>query len=518
MNAETPRQAPTPLALSALGFAFGAMALDSLLVAAAGPLLAGELRGFELLSWLLTAYLVTWTVTGPLWGRLADMYGRRPILLIGLGFYVAGAFLAAAAQSMEQVIACRLVQGIGIGAVQPVAYTAGGELFPPSERAKGQALFSAVYLVASVFSPLVTQVLIVGISWRMLFVVLGAVGVVGGVFLWLGLQESVERRPHQIDWGGALALAVGAGSLMLALAQGTRGGGWTTPSQLTLYVLSGLGVAAFLWLEARAREPIMPLSLYRNRIFLGSCVVLLASGACLWSYNAFIPLLVQGVLGDSPVQASLLGPPINGAWLATNVLAVPLLWRWGYRVTCLVGMATLAVGFALFTLVSHDGWGFGMVVVGVIVIGLGLGFVNTAPIVAVQNAVPWSERATATSGLQFYRQFGPAVVINSLQLLLNADLAGRLAGIGIALEGLPVATTGRAGQANALLAPELRERLDPATLEAMRTALELSLHQTYWVIVVVALLGCVAVWLLPGGHPEEHVWREEAPAKAAARG
>jgi fucose permease len=306
---------------------------------------------------------------------------------------------------------------------------------------------------------------------------------------------------------------------MLALAQGTRGGGWTAPSQLALYVLSVLGVAAFLWIEARAREPIMPLPMFRNRIFLGSCVVLLASGAGLWSYNAFIPLLVQGVLGDSPFQASLLGPPINGAWLATNVLAVPLLWRWGYRVTCLVGMVGLAVGFALFTLVSHDGgWGFGMVVLGVIVMGLGLGFVNTAPIVAVQNAVPWSERATATSGLQFFRQFGPSVVISSLQLLLNADLAGRLAGIGIALEGLPAATTGRAGQANALLTPELRERLDPATLESMRTALELSLHQTYWAIVVVALLGCLAVWLLPGGHPEEHVWREDTPAKAAARG
>jgi len=498
-------------ALCALGLVFGVVALDVVMVGGAAPRIAGDLRGADLLGWLFTAFLLAWTVTGPIFGKLADWYGRRPVLFAGLGFHVVGALLASQATTMEQAIACRFVQGVGTGAIMPVAYTAGGDLYPPAERAKGQALFSFVYFVASAVAPPLTQLLVTTVSWRAIFGLDVALGILAGVALWRLMAERVERRPHRLDVLGAVLLMVGVGALLLALALGSRGAGWTAPSQLGLYALGIAGTAAFLWWETRVAEPLVPLGLFRHRVVLGACLVTLLMGSCLWSLSAFVPLLVQGVQGGSPFQSTLISLPVNGFWFLTSALAVPLLWRWGYRQTSLVGMAGLVVGFVVLAQAGGDSArAYGLVLAGVGIAGLGLGFVNSAVTVAVQNAVPWAERATATSTLQLFRQFGPTVAIAVLQTFLNAQFAAQVAAQGIAVE-----TLGAAGaKANALLAPDIQASLPPVLLDGLRAALELALHQTFWLVAAIALVGCLAVRLLPGGHPALHVFREETAPPA----
>jgi hypothetical protein len=189
---------------------------------------------------------------------------------------------------------------------------------------------------------------------------------------------------------------------------------------------------------------------------------------------------------------------------------VPWLWRWGYRAASVGGMAALVAGCAILAVIGPaSSLAYGLVLLAMLVQGLGLGFVNTVVIVAVQNAVPWGERGTATAGATFFRSFGPALVISGLQATLNARVAAELAERGAELQGLAAAGSVRLDQANALLSPELRATVPPAVLDAMRAALEVGLHQTYWLIVVVGLLGCLAAFLLPGGSPERHVWREQ---------
>jgi hypothetical protein len=354
------------------------------------------------------------------------------------------------------------------------------------------------------------------VSWRAIFAVDAALGALAAAALWLLMAERVQRLPHRLDVLGAGLLMVGLGALLLALAFGSRGVDWAAPSQVVLYLL-GLGsTAAFLWWEARVAEPLIPLGLFRNRVMLGACLVVLLMGSCLWSTSAFVPLLVLGVQGGSAFQATLLSLSVNAFWLVSSALAIPLLWRWGYRQTSLVGMAGLLLGFVVLAQTSRAGdLGYALVLLGVGIGGLGLGFVNSAVTVAVQNAVPWAERATATSALQVFRQLGPSAVIAGLQTLLNAQFAATVTAQGIAAEALGTAA---GAQANALLAPDLQARLSGAVLAGLRAALDLALQQTFWLLAAIALLGCLAVALLPGGHPALHVYREEAaPTPDAVR-
>jgi MFS family permease len=503
-------------ALVALGLTYLVMALDVTMLGGAAPRLAGDLRGLDLLGWLFTAFLLGWTIAGPLFGRLADIYGRRPALLAGLGCHATAALLATQVVTMEQAIACRLLAGIGAGVLMGVCYTAGADLYPPRDRARAQVLFAVVYLLAAAVGPPLTGYLVSTVSWRAIFVVDLVLQAAAAVALRMLFAEQVTRRPHRLDLPGAATLAVGTGALLLALAVASRTGDWAAPPVLGLGAASAAGLIAFVVVERHAPEPLVPFGLFRTRVVLGACLVTLLMGSCLWSISAFVPLQVQGVLALGTFEASFPFTPYNATWLATAMLAVPLLWRWGYRQMSLVGMATVAAGFGVLALVSRDGPApYLLILLGVSVVGLGLGFANTAVTVAVQNAVPWTERASVTAVQQLFRQFGPSFSIAVLQTVLNARLASELAAGGISGEQLAAAGVGRVAQANALLAPDLTARLTPPVLDAMRGALDVALHQTFGLIAAIGVLGCLAVWLLPGGHPSAHVFRDE-PAAAAS--
>jgi len=507
-------RSPAPrrtLALTAIVLAFSVIAVDNVMVTGAAPSIAGALAGLELVGWLFTAYLLTWTVTIPLYGKLADLHGRRPILLVGLGLFLLGSVLAALAQSMEQLIACRLLQGLGTGAIQPVAHTAAGDLFPPHRRVQAQLLFSIAYLVVSVVGPVLAGGLIMAVSWRAVFLVEAALALLGAVLLALLLTERVERPSHYVDWRGAGLLMLGAGALLVALARATRGEDWLAPAQLVLYAVAAVAWPLFFWQETRAPEPLLPLSLLQHRLIRGSYLVTLVVGGTIAAFGPFVPLFVQGVLELGPTEAGLVALPFNGAWLVTNAVAGPLFWHFGYRLTCALGLGIIAAGYLALLLPARDPLvAYGVIVGALLVLGGGVGLVNTASIVAVQNAVPWGSRGIATSGHQFCRFLGASLLLSLVSTVVNTRLAGELAVRGV--EALPTspgaAAASRIAQASALLTPESRAALAPETLTAMQQALDSTLREAYLLVAAVGVLGALLALLLPGGRAEVHVWQE----------
>jgi MFS family permease len=512
------------LALSALGLVYSVIAIDAVMVTGVAPTIAGALEGLALVGWLFTAYLLTWTVTIPLYGRLADLGGRRPLLLVGTVLFAGGSLLAASAQSMEQLVACRLLQGLGTGSIQPVAQTAAGDLFPPHQRARAQIVFSIVFFVVSIGGPLLAGVLVATLGWRAVFVLEAAVAALGAVAIRLCLppagghhleapdaQAPATRRPAvQLDWLGTLLLVAWAGALLVALAQVSRGASWAAPSQLALYAAAAVGLPLFLWHEARAPAPLVPLGLLRQRLLGAFCLLMFVAGATINAWQPFVPLFVQGVLALGPAEAGLLALPFNAAWLLTNALAPGVFWHRGYRFAVVLGLALMGWGYGLLVLPRGDLPGaYLLVLVALGILGGGVGYLNTAAIVAVQNAVPWSRRGVATSGPMFARFLGSSLLLGLLTTFVNGRLASELAARGVEPTTPGAATaTGRLAQASALLTPETRATLAPDLLAAMQAALTATVHDACLVLVGVLALALVLALTVPGGRAERHVWRE----------
>jgi MFS family permease len=501
-----------PLALGAIGLAYSVVALDTVMITGVAPSIAGALQGLALVGWLFTGYLVTWTVTLPLYGKLSDLYGRRPVLLFGSAVFVGASLLAAGAQSMEQLVACRVLQGIGIGAIQPVTQTIAADLYPPHQRARAQLLFSSVFVIASIIGPLLAQFLVISYGWRAVFLVEAGVALLGVPAVLLLVAERVRRTEGavrgKVDWLGALLLMVGVGALLVALAQASRGAGWLTPPQLALYIVSAVALPLFGWWETRAPEPLVPLTLLRRRVILGPYLVMLVVGGMVVSWQPFVPLFVQGVLEMGPAAAGLVALPYNVAWLATNALAAPIFWHLGYRVACLLGLGIMAAGYLLLLIPNQQlGGAYAIILLAMLVFGAGVGFANTSSAVAVQNAVPGNMRGVATSGHQFFRFLGAGLVVAVASAVANARLATELAARGVDFASTGTDAASRVAQASALLTPETRAALAPATVAAMQAALEATLRDAYLLIAAVALLGVLLALCIPGGRGETHVWR-----------
>jgi hypothetical protein len=315
-----------------------------------------------------------------------------------------------------------------------------------------------------------------------------------------------------VDWLGALLLTVGAGAVLIAVAQASRGGGWTTPLQLALYATAAVALPLFVWQETRAPEPLVPFALLRRRVILGSYLIMLVVGGMVVAWQPFVPLFVQGVLELGPAAAGLLALPYNGAWMLTNAIAPSLFWRWGYRLTCMLGLGIMAVGYLLLIIPDRSlPVAYPVVLLALGVFGAGVGFANTASAVAVQNAVPWSQRGVGTSGHQFCRFLGASLLVAVAATLVNGRLGDELAARGVDPGGPDgmADTASRVAQASALLTSETRAALPADTLAAMQAALEVTLRDGYVFIAAAAGVGLQLALLIPGGRGEAHVWREE---------
>jgi EmrB/QacA subfamily drug resistance transporter len=463
-----------PLILAACVMATFMAAVENTIVATAMPTIVADLGEFHLFSWVFAAYLLSQAVSVPVYGRLADLYGRKRVFFAGAGLFLAGSTLCGVAHAMPALIVFRIVQGLGAGAVQPLAYTIVGDIYTPAERARVQGVLSGTFGVAAVVGPSLGAFLVEHASWPIVFWVNLPVGAAAFVMLAAFYRERPQRRAIRIDALGALLLMAGAALVMLPLVQAAQLSGGVLASCLAAGALALVGLA---WHERRIADPMLPLRLWRNRVVALANAGGFTIGAAIMGVSTFLPTYVEAVMGGSAATAGIVLGAQPVGWAFASIAAGRLMIRTSYRVTLLAGGAAMILGSAVLaamTPASGPLWAG----LGALLMGGGLGFCNTTYLVAVQATVAQHERGAATSANLFLRTLGQAS---------GAALFGAVVNYGV-LWHAPDA----GGAVERLLQPMLRGSLDPAVVAALGAAMAASIRIVY---LLCGLLGVVVVVL-----------------------
>jgi EmrB/QacA subfamily drug resistance transporter len=402
-------------------------ALDQGIVGTALPRIVSELGGLDKLSWVVTAYLLTSTATTPLWGKISDLYGRRLIFQVAIIIFLIGSALSGLSQNMGQLILFRAVQGIGGGGLFAIALSIIGDVIPPRERGRYQGYFGAVFGVSSVAGPLLGGWLTDGPGWRWIFYINIPVGLAALVVTSAALKMPVIRRQHSIDYLGAAAIVGAVTCLLLYLDWRGNEYGWTSPGAMVLLGGAVLLAVAFVLIERRAVEPIIPLRLFRNPVFsVGNAFAFLA-GIAMFGTIIFLPVYLQAVKGFSPTESGLaLLPAIIGIF-STSITSGQLITRTGrYKIFPVIGAAVMAVALFLLSRLGVD-TPFWQVAFYEYLFGAGLGFTMQTIVTAVQNSVEYRDMGSATSSTTFFRQMGGAVGAAVFGAVLSSRLAHYIA-------------------------------------------------------------------------------------------
>jgi EmrB/QacA subfamily drug resistance transporter len=472
-------------------------AMDITVVSTVLPTIVGELGGLALYSWSFSAYLLTSTTTLPLYGKLADVYGRKPLFFWAMALFLLGSLLCGLATSMELLIAYRAVQGLGAGGLMTLTITLAGDLFPADERPKIQAAISAVWGLAAIVGPGVGIAIVAYTSWRWVFWLNLPVGLVASAILARSLHERVTPRRHHVDYAGAALLTAGVGALLAALVEGGQGG-FASPMVLALLGASALLLGLLAWVEARAPEPVVPLTLLRGRLQGLASLAAFVLGACVYSVSTYLPLFVQGTQGGTPFEVGVVTGAMSLSWTGGS-LAAGRTVRWlSFRATALAGMAVLVASGVLLARMTVD-TAFSTVVVASLVAGLGMGLCSTPLIVMVQNAVDWEQRGVATAAQQFFRSIGGTLWVSLQGTVLAATVGSALAAAGVALPGGGggAARQVRLGELNAMLDPATRATLPPEQVRVLADVLADGLQPVFLLYLAATVAGLVVIALLP---------------------
>src|SRR5215472_9864123 len=372
---------------AALMLGMALAALDTTIVGTALPSIVGKLGGITLYSWVFSIYLLTSTTTVPIYGKLADLYGRKPLFLFGTTLFLLGSIASGAAQSMEQLIIFRAIQGLGAGAVLPIVLTIIGDIFSLEERARVQGLFSAVWGLSSIIGPALGGLIVDHFSWRWVFYINIPFGLLSAFLLIVFLNEHVESKKRSLDYIGSLLLTGSIVALLFALLQGGVTWAWISLPSFGLFALSIVLLFLFVLQEGHASEPILPLTLFRNRIITISSIGGVILGVVLFGITSYVPLFVQGVKGGTATSAGVVLVPLLLAWPIAATFSGKIILRYGYRLTAVAGSLLVTIGVGLVTLLQPNST-LPYIVVAMLVIGTGLGLMSTSFIISVQNAVP----------------------------------------------------------------------------------------------------------------------------------
>ncbi len=401
----------------------GLAAMDSTIVATAVPSIAKDLGGFAHFPWLFSAYLLAQAVTTPIYGKLADVYGRRPILVIGISIFLLGSALGAVAWSMVALIVFRAVQGVGAGGVQPLVMTLAGDLYTLEERPRVQGRIASVWALAAIVGPATGGLFAEYISWRWIFIVNLPVGAFAlGVILANLREPQLVRRRHRIDLLGAALLVSASGLLVFGLLQGGVSWAWSSRASFATFATCVALLAAFVWQERRAPEPVLPLWLFTRRLLVAAALSSLVIGLLMIGMTTFVPTFAQGVLGLGPVAAGFVLAGMLLGWSGTATFAGRIYIPFGFRNAALVGATLAIVGGILLALLARytETW---LTVVACAVMGAGIGLQATPILIGVQSVVEWSRRGVATGSLMFMRTLGQAVGAGALGAVANAKLS-----------------------------------------------------------------------------------------------
>ena len=454
-------------------------AVESSIVATALPTIIGSLGGFELFSWVFAAPLLTMAVTIPLYGRLADIYGRKRVFFFGTTLFLIGTTLCGFARSAEMLICFRAIQGFGSGAIQPISMTIIGDIYTPAERARVQGWTSSVFGLAAVVGPALGAYLVQHVHWSVVFWVNLPIGFLAMVMYAIFLPERIERREHSIDYLGGVLLVIGVGALMVALVQG-RG---LERTQVAGLIATGLVALALLCVhESRTAEPMLPFGLWRRRVVALCNLGGFGGSATSMTVSALLPTYVQGVMGKSPGVAGLVIAAQSVSWMFAAFVAGRLMIRTSYRLTASLGGISLVVAAVMLAMLEPDSFWL-WPAAAAFISGIGMGFGNTTYLVAIQANVGFHERGIGTGSQMFMRMLGMSVGAASYGAILNYGVDRLLPGSGALV--------------NRMLDPATRETIGAARLTQLADAVGIAAHHAYLLSVVVAVLTLVATILLP---------------------
>jgi EmrB/QacA subfamily drug resistance transporter len=464
--------------------------LDQTIVSTALPTIVGDFHRSDLLSWVITAYLLASTASTPLWGKAGDLYGRKRVFQLAIVVFLVGSALCGASQNMYELIGFRGLQGIGGGGLISLVFAIIGDVIPPRQRGRYQGYFGAVFGVSSVVGPLMGGFAVDSLSWRYIFYINLPLGIAALVVTNRVLKLPVRTRDVLIDWWGALLLVAGVSAILLATQSGGTDYPWGSWQIIGLFGLGALGLAGFVVREGMAPEPILPLLLFRMQIFTVANIVSFVSGVAMFGALAFLPQYLQLVHGVSATESGLLLLPLLMGLLVMSISSGRYISRTGrYRWFPLVGTVLVTVGLILLT---HIGAHTSLVVVGadILVFGAGLGLFMQVLTLVVQNAVPMSQMGVATSSVTFFRSMGGAIGASALGAVLTARIATEFPRF------LPPSAAASGDKVSQLVSSpdtlNALKRTNPALHEGIIQAYSHAIDRLFMVAVVVSIFSIIA--------------------------
>lgn len=415
-----------PILLSVM-LSVGLVAIDATILATAVPAVVEDLGGFTQFPWLFSIYLLAQAISVPIYGKLADLRGRKPIMLLGVGLFVLGSILCGVAWSMPALIAFRLIQGLGAGAIQPIGMTIIGDIYSVAERARVQGYIASVWGISSFVGPALGGVFADYISWRWIFFVNIPLGLAAAWVLVRRFKENVVRgsTKPQIDYWGTILLAVGGSLLLLGLLEGGVMWSWDSVASIVILAVSVVLLVAFVLVERKAPEPVLPLWVLGHRVLNSANSSALLIGVLMVGLSTYVPLYAQGVLGTSALIAGFALAAMTLGWPIAASLAGRIYLRVGFRTTMLLGAVIVVIGSALLLTVSSDSSVL-YLALACFVIGLGLGFSASPGVVAAQSSVDWKSRGVVTGANMFARSVGSAVGVAVFGAVANGVVASKV--------------------------------------------------------------------------------------------
>ncbi len=485
-----PRPVRRGAILAALMLTITLAAMDTTIVSTAVPQIVGDLGGFQHFTWLFSVYLLAQTVTIPIYGKLADTFGRKPVLIGGTVVFLIGSMASGAAWDMLSLIVFRGLQGVGAGAIMATVNTLAGDLFSVRERARIQGWLSSVWGISAVLGPTLGGAFVEYASWRWIFFINVPIGAAALVMIARFLHEHPVARRHRIDYVGASLLLCGVGALILGLLQGGQAWPWLSWPGLATFGVAALLLAGFVRVERRAAEPIQPGWLWRRPVLVGTNLAMIGMGLVMMGPNTYLPTFGQSVYDLGPIAAGLLLACISIGWPLASALSGHAYLRIGFRDTGLCGAALLVLatgGFLILPPMAPVGW----LVLDQVLLGAGFGLLSTPLLVGVQSSVPWHERGVVTSANIFSRYLGQSLGAAMAGAIFNGRLAEALQHAPPALaDAVPQRIDAVIG---ALHAPGASD----ATTIYLRTAIDTAMREVYMGLLAVAMLVFIVVAFTP---------------------
>jgi EmrB/QacA subfamily drug resistance transporter len=459
--------------------------LDQTIVSTALPTIVGDLHGLQHISWVVTGYLLASTVSGPLYGKLGDLYGRKPVLQFAIVLFLIGSALCGASQTMTELIGFRALQGLGAGGLMVTTMAVVGDIVPPRERGRYTGFFGGVFGVSTVVGPLLGGFFVDNLSWRWIFYVNLPIGAVALFVIAAVFHSKAATVAHKIDYLGAALLAASLSAIVLFTSLGGTTYAWFSPEMVVLLVLGILGLVLFVFVESRAAEPILPLELFQNRIFNVTSAIGFIVGLALFGAVTYLPLYLQIVRGHSPTTSGLMMTPLMGGLLVTSIASGILISRWGrYKPFPIIGTAILAFSLFLLSLlaVNTSAW---VAALYMLIVGLGLGLVMQVIVLAVQNSVDYKHLGVATSGSTLFRQIGGSIGVAAFGAIFLNRLRVEL------LAKLPPGAKIPAG-----VNPAVVKQLPPHVHDAYVHAFSAALQPVFIVAAAIAVVAFILTWML----------------------